>query len=111
MYQAQFSATDDAAWGQAIELIDATTNLALADAADASFALEVKDCGSAVLTASTDAGTIEKPEDNILQWVFTASQMAGLCAGKTYSVGLTMTTAPGVHQLLVGSLAVIDGGF
>lgn len=111
MYELKWQATDDADWAQAIELIDAETNQALADAADAAFALEVSDCGSAVLTASSEAGTIEQPTDNIIQWRFTAAQMASLQPRKTYAVGCTMTVPSGKIQLFVGSLAIVDGGF
>lgn len=111
MYELRFFATDDADWSEAIDLIDADTNGALADATTASFSLEVKDCDNAVLTASTDAGTITKPADNTIAWTFTKTQMSGLCTGQTYKVGCTMTTAEGTIQLFIGSLAVVDGGF
>lgn len=110
-YKQEFSATDDADWFETIELIDNDTSGPLAEAATATYALEVKDCGCAVLTASTAGGTIEQPDDNVIQWRFPATQMSGLCTGKTYDVGLTMTTTEGTIQLLVGTLAVIDGGF
>jgi hypothetical protein len=111
MYQARFFATDDADWSEAIGITNDTTNQPYDDAADATFDLVVSDCGSEVLTASTDDETIERPDDNIIQWRFTAAQMSGLCAGKTYSVGLNMTTLGGTTAILVGTLAVIDGNF
>ena len=110
MYQGQFVASDDADWAVAVALFDNTTNEPLEDAADASFDLEVSDRGTAVLTASTDAGTIQKPESHIVQWWFTRSQMQGLCPGRTYKVGLNMTTNAGTTCLLIGSLALLDGG-
>lgn len=111
MYQLKFTATDDADWAQNVDLIDGSTSLALDEATDATFALDVSDCGNAVLSASTAAGTITKPEDNVIAWRFTASQMSGLCPGKTYDLGCTMTTASGTIQLFIGSLAVVNGGF
>jgi hypothetical protein len=111
MYQKQFYATDDADWAESIELIDGTTGQPLADAADASFELRVSDRGHGVLTASTAEATIEKPEAHVVQWRFTAAQMASLRPRHTYQVGLTMTTNTGKTQLLVGSLAIVDGGF
>lgn len=111
MYQTQFYATDDADWAESVELIDSQTSLPLADAATAEFELRVSDCGSAVLSASTAAGTIEKPKPHVVQWRFTAAQMASLRPRHTYQVGLTMTTNTGKTQLLVGTLAIIDGGF
>lgn len=111
MYQINFAATDDADWAQAFELIDATTNQALDEAEDATFELQVADRGTAMLTASSADSTIQKPETNVIQWRFTAAQMAALCIGKTYSVGCTMTTIGGTTQLFIGTLAIIDGGF
>lgn len=111
MYQVQWSATDDAAFGKAIELFNTETNLPLTEATDADFNFAISSRGSELLTASSEAGTITKPMDHIVQFIFSAEQMACLCAGTTYEVGLTMTTNIGKTQLLVGSLAVIDGGF
>lgn len=113
-YEAKFAATDDADWGESVSLFDNTTNQVLTDSADADFNLEVSDCGSAVLMASFVDGvgtSMTKPNDYTIQWLFTAAQMAALCPGKTYAVGLTMTTNTGRTQLIVGSLAIIDGGF
>lgn len=110
MYQFRFTATDDADWAQAIEIIDADTNLPM-DISAATFALEVSECGDAVLTASTAAATITQPDDNTIQWRFTAAQMGALCAGRTYDVGVTMTTASGTLQLGIGSLTLVNGGF
>lgn len=109
MYQAKFAATDDADWAVAVELFDDTTGEPLSEATDATFAVEVSDCGTAVLSAETGDDEIEKPEDHIVQWHFTKAQMGGLDTGKTYAVGLTMEIASGTIQILVGSLAVIDG--
>lgn len=111
MFQVQWSATDDAAFGKAVALFDDNTNQPLADAADADFNFAISHCGSSVLTASSEAGTITKPMSHIAQFIFSAEQMASLCPGTTYDVGLTMTTNVGKTQLLVGSLAVINGGF
>lgn len=111
MYELAFFATDDADWSEAIELIDADTNGALADAATASFDLEVSEHGCALLTASTAASTITKPDTNVIAWTFSKSQMNGLCPGNTYKVGCRMTTTEGTIQLFVGTLAIIGGGF
>lgn len=111
MYELKWQATDDADWAQAVEIIDANTNQPLEEAETATYELEVSDCGSAVLRASSEAGTIEQPEPNIIQWRFTKAQMASLQTRKTYAVGCTMTTPSGTIQLFVGSLAIVDGGF
>lgn len=111
MYEVQMFATSSADWEESIELIDATTNLPLADIDDATFSMAVDDRrGRQVLVASTAAGTISRPEPHIVQWVFAPSQMAGLCDGTTYRVGLTITTANGgTVQIILGSLAFLDG--
>ncbi len=99
MYQAKFTATDDA-------------DLPLAATDDAVFKLEVSDCGHAALTATSADSSITKPETGTIQWIIPASSMAGLCAGRTYDVGVTMTNLDGsVLQVLIGSLAVVNGGF
>ena len=105
-------ATDDAIWGVAIEIIDDDTNLPMDISSDAiTFALSIKEDHCVRLSASSDAGTITKPTINSIQWVFTVAQMQTLCPGTTYGVGVTMTTATGPIQIIVGTLAVIDGGF
>lgn len=110
MYEMQLFATDDADWAVRIELTDDDTGLAL-DTTDIQFDLNVEDCGSSVLSASTTDATIEVPETGTFQWRFTAAQMASLCPGRTYKVGCTMTTAGGTTQLFIGSLAILDGNF
>lgn len=109
-YELRFTAYDDADWAQAIELIDNETNGALAEAGDALFELEVTDCGSAVLSATTADGTIDKPAANVLSWRFTESQLGSLCPGTTYRVGIRMTTDDGSIMIGTGTLAFIDGG-
>jgi hypothetical protein len=112
MYDLQFFATDDADWAQAVELIDADTNGALADAATATFELQVHEhgCGP-VLSASTAAGTITMPDSTTIQWRFTQAQMSALDISVTYKVGCRMTTDAGTIQLFTGSLALVGGGF
>lgn len=111
-YAGTFYATDDADWVEAIKIIDDDTGLALEDATDAAFNLEVKDdCNTTLLSASTDDLTITKPADNVIRWRFTVDQLGSLCAGNTYIVGITMTIDGGqVVQLLTGSLVFKDGG-
>lgn len=110
MYEIQFIAADDADWSEAVEIINDDTNLPLDEATNASFELQVTDCGQAVLTASTDAGTLTKPQPNIIAWHFTEAQMGCLCKGTTYKVGCRMTTDAGVLMLFTGTLAYVDGG-
>lgn len=109
-YEIKFNATDDADWVQAVELFDDDTSEPLADAADATYELSVKHCGSVVLTASSEAGTITKPESNVIRWRFTVSELGALCPGNTYSVGCTMAIDGGqVLQLFTGTLVFTDG--
>lgn len=110
MYEVPLCATSSADWAQSIELTDARTNLPLTDLEDAAFKLAVDDRkGRTVLTRSTADGTITRPEPNIVQWIFKPSEMAGLCDGTVYRVGLTVETAGGTTQILIGSLTFIDG--
>lgn len=110
MYEVQFLATSSADWAQAIELIDADTNLPMTGIDDATFKLAVDGPGNtSYLTASTAEGTLTRPSAHIVQWVFDAADLGSLCAGTTYSVGLTMTTDGGTIQILRGTLAFLDG--
>lgn len=110
-YEGKFAATDDADWEEAVALFDNDTGEPLGDAADATFELNVLDGGTALLVASSAAGTITKPEDHIIRWRFTVAQLGALCIGNTYKVGITMTIDGGrVVQLLVGSLVFTGGG-
>lgn len=108
MFDVQFYATDDADWAASIDLVDDDTDEPL-DLTGITFALGVSECGTVILSATTDAGTIETPDDGVIQWRFDAEDLGSLCVGTTYRVGCTMETADGVTQLFVGSLAFIDG--
>lgn len=110
MYEVQFTATSSADWAQAIELIDGDTNLPITGIEDATFKLAVDGPGGTpYLTASSAEGTITRPSTHIVQWVFDTDDLGSLCAGSTYSVGLTMTTDGGTIQILRGTLAFLDG--
>lgn len=106
-----FFATDDADWSEAIELFDDETGAPLADAATATeFEIVVTDCGRTILSARLSDLTIQKPDPYTIRWLFTVSQLGGLCVGTTYGVGITMTTdASQVLQLVSGSLVFKDG--
>jgi len=110
MYEIHFAATSGADWAEAIELIDAETNLPTEDLADAGFELDVNDRnGRTLLTASSAAGTITRPSASQIAWRFTYSQLASLCPGTTYAVGCRFTTDTGTVALFKGSLALLDG--
>jgi hypothetical protein len=107
------TATDSADWAETVEITDDTTGEAY-DASAEEFRLEITDCGSALLTASTEAGAdvlMTRPASNQISWRFTADQMATLCAGKTYAVGCVRKDGDGnITQFIVGELAVVSGG-
>lgn len=110
MYEIQFTATSSADWSEAVELIDADTNLALEIPEGATFSLAVDGDGdTSYLTASTALGTITLPTPNVVQWTFTPAQMGGLCRNNTYQVGLTMTSPSGTIQIFIGTLSFLDG--
>ncbi len=103
-------ATDDADWAMVVDLTDETTNQAY-DASDLEFTVQITDCGTAVLTATTDDATITRPDDHQIAWRFTRDQMASLCAGKTYKVGCVATDLDGnITQIFTCDLPVVDGG-
>jgi hypothetical protein len=64
--------------------------------------------GCEKLTGSTDDGKITYVDDGTFDWVFTDTEMRGLCKG-TYSVGLTLSDGTNVTQIGTGSLPIIDG--
>lgn len=111
MYQADFVATDSEDWAEAIEFYDASGTCDASDLvpAEAEFDLAVGDRCRVLLRASTADGTILRPSQHIITWRFTPDQLRQLCAGNTYSVGLTMTTPTGTEQILTGTLSFIDG--
>jgi len=110
MYQVQFIATTSADWAEAIELIDAETNLALQVPDNAVFKLAIGDrCWGGSLDASTTDGEITRPEINVIQWRFTPDKINRYWRGSTHPVGLTMTTDGGTVQLMVGTLTILDG--
>jgi hypothetical protein len=111
MYQGTFpAATTDADWAFVVSLTDESTGQEY-DASDLEFTLNVVDCGTAVLSATTEAGTLTRPDDHQVAWRFSAAQMAALCDGKTYKVGLISEDDDGHKtQILVMDLPVIDGG-
>jgi hypothetical protein len=113
VYQCDFSATDDADWFETIELTNDDDGQAY-DASALEFRLEVTDCGTAVLTAGTEAGytvLMTRPASNEVSWRFPRASMAGLDTKKTYKVGCVYEDVSGnITQLFVGELAVVDGG-
>jgi hypothetical protein len=106
-------ATDDADWAVAVDIVDNATGQPY-DVSALEFRLEVTDCGTAVLTAGTEAGfdvLMTRPSVSQIAWRFPKASMAGLCAGKTYKVGCVHEDGDGnITQFIVGDLAIVDGG-
>lgn len=103
-------ATDDADWAMTVDITNDETDQPY-DASALDFTLEVTDCGNAVLSATTLAGTITRPTVHEISWRFTKAQMAGLAKGRTYKVGCVATDGDGnITQLFVADLPIIDGG-
>ena len=110
MYEVQFIASSSADWMEAVELIDSTTNQALVVPDDAVFNLAIGDrCWSGDFKASSDDGKITRPLPNVIAWSFTPADMSRFWPRNSYKVGLTMVTGGLTIQILVGTLAVIDG--
>jgi hypothetical protein len=103
-------ATDDADWAMVVDITDETTNQAY-DASGLEFTVQITDCGTALLTATTEDGTITRPSDHEIAWRFTQSQMSGLQAGRTYKVGCVAEDEDGnITQIFTCELPVVDGG-
>lgn len=64
-------------------------------------------CGP-VLSVTTPDSRIAFPSPGIIEVVFPASQMSGLCAD-TYDIGAIVTDGTDTAQLILGSVPVIDG--
>jgi hypothetical protein len=63
---------------------------------------------SPVLTGSTDTGEITLPELGTFMWTFPADRMGGVCAG-AYQVGVRISQDDRTMQLIVGSVAIVEG--
>jgi len=91
-----------------VELLDDETGDSV-DLTGATIKFEVSDCGSPVLSATTDNAKVSIVDTGVFQVDFSASEMGALCA-KTYKVGCTVSSDDSEpQQLLIGSLPVLDG--
>lgn len=108
MYEIRALATDDADWALRVDLIDDTTGEAL-DTSAADFAMAISFQGSTVFTGTNDDGVIEVPQTGTIQWRLTQDDLGSLETGNTYDFGVTMTSAGGTTQLILGTLAYVDG--
>lgn len=102
--------SNKADWIETFEVFDDETG----DPVDLSTAteieVEIKTRGKDYVhqSASLTGGTVEHVETGVIQWTFTDSQMATLCAG-TYDAKVRITKDDIVTQLVIGSLPVLDG--
>jgi hypothetical protein len=62
---------------------------------------------SALATASIDNGKVTIPGPGF-QWQFEVSDLSNLCAG-TYRVGAKITIDGFVNDLIIGTIAVVEG--
>ncbi|MFM2005301.1 MAG: hypothetical protein RLZZ09_956 [Pseudomonadota bacterium] len=108
MYDIRAFATDDADWALRVDLIDDTTGAAL-DTTGCDFSMAISEREYVLFTGTNADGTIEVPQTGTIQWRLTPDDLGSLEPGNTYSFGVTMTSATGTTQLLLGTLAYVDG--
>lgn len=102
-----FDQSNTADWTFDISATDADTGDAIVFTG-ASVSFVVKDeNGCQVLSASIGVG-ITQPDANTLEVLFSAAQMAALCAG-SYKVGCVYSLNGSINQLLSGTVSIYDG--
>lgn len=106
-----FTVTDDEDFAATFELTDSSTNQEY-DASALDFEMEVTENGTALLSASTDAGTLTMPTNHQIAFRFERdAARSALCAGRTYQWGLVSINGSGHRtQIALGTVAVVDGG-
>lgn len=111
MNNISFSTTDDQDFAATFDLTDDATNGDF-DASALEWTFQVTDCGRALLTATTEAGTITLPQTYRLAFRFSKAQVASaLCVGMTYKCGLAWTDGSGnIGQIATGTVTITDGG-
>ncbi len=98
-------------WIEVVEITDADTG-ELIDLTDASLVLEVRPqhhtgC-SPTLSASSSDGKIVIIDLGQAQFTFTRDEMIGVKPG-TYEAGLTISRAGITEQLIIATVAILDG--
>lgn len=118
MYIGQVAAISNrATWqSQTYELVDeadnTTTDLSAIDADDLDIEVTIKPIcgevyGSALATATIANGKIQIPGPGFY-WQFEVDDLTSLCPG-TYHVGAKITIDDFVTDIIIGTLAVIEG--
>lgn len=99
--------SNDETWEQSVDVVDDTGADVTITGATIKLGVRAKGDDSTSLTASTDDGsiTIVTPR---FTWTFAPSSMNSLDAG-TYDVGLTIEISGTTTQLIIGTVAVVDG--
>lgn len=111
MYQGVLATISNRAdWFGDIELINDDTGDVITDLTGVEVKIAVRPVGHGwpVLKGSIEDGTVSIVGAGVLEWHFTAAQMAAVCPG-TYDVGITVSRDDITEQELVASLPVIDG--
>lgn len=83
------------------ELVDLTSTDIVAEVSDQS--------GCMLLTGSTDDGKITLVESDTFQILFPRVSVTSICPG-TYNVGVTVENAGMTISLIIGTIAVLNGG-
>lgn len=103
-------ASNRADWIETIEITDGDTGQ-LIDLEEASLLLEVRHQQTRcepILSASTSNGKITVIELGRAQFVFPRSEMLCVCPS-TYDVGLTVERDGITEQLIIATVAIVDG--
>jgi hypothetical protein len=110
MYQGTLDPVSNRAdWYGTLQMKNADTGEVITDLTGVGLKVEVtKDRCGPYLTATVDNGKVINQGGGVLQWHFTASEMARMCAD-TYAIGITMTRDGIIEQELIGVLPIIDG--
>ncbi len=102
--------SNKADWIVAYALDDADTGdpIDISDASEITVAIRNSETKYVELSATLSGGGIQHIETGVFEWTFTATQMRNLCA-QNYEVGLTILKDGETAQLIIGTLAVLDG--
>jgi hypothetical protein len=114
MFQGQVDVISNQATWQSLvyELVDEEdgTTTDLSDGAltvDIVVTIRDKPCNSPLVTGSIDEGQVTVPGPGF-QWQFEVDDLTALCAG-TYILGVKITIDDFVTDLIIGTIAVIEG--
>ncbi len=102
------TATNNADWNMQIHVTDADSGVPV-DFTGATIEIEVKDAnGCRKLEGSVADGRVTLPDTGVIEWLFPAASMEGLCPG-SYNMGAVYQLNGATVSLFTGQLVVIDG--